>query len=72
MENKIIERKINTYNFVFRNTEDGWDLIKKNNRISENKIILNIPKLIDYKIKLCNRIISDNKKKYYIIIITIS
>lgn len=62
MENKIIEKTINTYNFVFRNTADGWDLIKKNNRISENKIILNIPKLIDYKIKLCNKIVSNNKK----------
>ena len=60
-ENKLISKRIKNYNFVFKNTEDGWKLEKLPNTISSKKINLDIPKLVDYKKKMCNIIKSDNK-----------
>tara|TARA_Y100000389_G_scaffold133343_1_gene130862 strand:+ start:485 stop:2020 length:1536 start_codon:yes stop_codon:yes gene_type:complete len=60
-ENKLISKTIKNYNFVFKNTENGWKLEKIPNTISSKKINLNIPKLVDYKKKMCNIIKSYNK-----------
>jgi len=59
-ENKLISKTIKNYNFVFKNTENGWKLEKLSNTISSKKINLNIPKLVDYKNKMCNIIKSYN------------
>jgi hypothetical protein len=60
-ENKLISKTIKNYNFVFKNTENGWKLEKIPNTISSKKINLDIPKLVDYKKKMCNIIKSYNK-----------
>ena len=60
-ENKLISKRIKNYNFVFKNTEDGWKLEKLPNTISSRKINLNIPKLVNHKKQMCNIIKSDNK-----------
>jgi len=60
-QNKLIYKTIKNYNFVFKNTENGWKLEKIPNTISSKKINLNIPKLVDYKKKMCNIIKSYNK-----------
>lgn len=61
-ENKLISKTIRNYNFVFKNTEDGWKLEKLPNTISSKKINLDIPKLISYKKQMCGIIKSDNAK----------
>lgn len=61
-ENKLINKKIKNYNFVFKNTENGWKLEKLPNTVSFKKINLDIPNLVKYKKKICKIITSDNKK----------
>jgi len=60
-ENKLINKRIINYNFVFKNNEDGWKLEKLPNTISTRKMILDIPKLVEHKKKMCSIIKSDNK-----------
>jgi len=61
-ENKIINKSIKNYKFKFINNQDKWELKKLNDRTSEKKIILNIPKLLEEKIKYSN-ILKSNKIK---------
>tara|TARA_B110000858_G_scaffold196371_1_gene255012 strand:+ start:898 stop:1947 length:1050 start_codon:yes stop_codon:yes gene_type:complete len=61
-ENKIINKTIKNYNFVFKNNEDSWVLEKLPNKISSKKITLNIPELINEKKQTCKIIKSDSKK----------
>lgn len=60
-ENKLINKRIINYNFVFKNNEDGWKLEKLPNTISTRKMNLDIPKLVEHKKKMCSIIKSDNK-----------
>lgn len=60
-ENKLISKTIKNFNFVFKNTENGWKLEKLPNTVSSKKINLDIPKLVDYKKKMCSIIKTDNK-----------
>tara|TARA_B110001450_G_scaffold22249_1_gene19904 strand:+ start:3607 stop:5130 length:1524 start_codon:yes stop_codon:yes gene_type:complete len=60
-ENKIINKGIKTYKFKFINNENGWELKKMKDRISDKKIELNIPLLINEKKKYC-KILKSNRK----------
>lgn len=60
-QNKIIQKSIKTYNFLFKNTDKGWELIKLKDRVSSNKITLDIPKLLKNKKEYC-KILKSNKK----------
>lgn len=60
-ENKIINKEIKTYKFKFINNESGWELKKMQDRISDKKIELNIPVLINQKQKYC-KILKSNRK----------
>jgi len=60
-ENKVINKGIKTYKFKFINNEKGWELKKMKDRISDKKIELNIPLLINQKNKYC-KILKSNRK----------
>lgn len=61
-QNKIINKTIKNYNFVFKNKKDSWVLEKLPNKMPSKKITLNIPKLINEKKQTCKIIKSDSKK----------
>jgi hypothetical protein len=60
-ENKVIKKGIKTYKFKFINNENGWELKQMNHRISDKKIELNIPLLINEKNRYC-KILKSNRK----------
>ena len=60
-QNKIIHKTIKKYNFVFKNTDVGWELIKKRNKVSTEKIKLNIPKLLKEKEEICKIVVNKSE-----------
>lgn len=60
-QNKIIHKTIKKYNFVFKNTNLGWELIKKRNKVSTEKIKLNIPKLLKEKEEICKIVVNKSE-----------
>jgi|SaaInlV_125m_DNA_1040241.scaffolds.fasta_scaffold00142_2 hypothetical protein len=62
LENKVLYKSVKVYNFLLKNNADGWEFIKKQDKTSNIKIKLDIPKLVNDKIKMCKKIKSNNDK----------
>lgn len=60
-EKKIINKTIKKYNFIFKNKEEGWELIKKANKVSSEKLKLNIPKLLKEKEQMCKILVNKSE-----------
>ena len=57
---EIIEKPISVYNFVFKNTINGWKLEKLKDRESHLKLKLNVSQLLQDKLNFCKKIKSNH------------
>jgi hypothetical protein len=57
---EIIEKPITVYNFVFKNTINGWKLEKLQDRESHLKLKLNVSQLLQDKLNFCKKIKSNH------------
>jgi len=60
-EKNLIEKPVKYYNFVFKNTENGWNLEKKPDKMSSRKVKLDMKYLLDKKKIFCDNTTSNSK-----------
>jgi hypothetical protein len=60
-EKNFIEKPVKYYNFVFKNTENGWNLEKKPDKMSSRQVKLDMKYLLDKKKIFCDNTTSNSK-----------